>query len=156
MATGPVPGGSHGGRPAPASPGVLVGLIALFAALSIAILVAFSIMSILIDGTEDDRSQLGRGGGPAKTVAVELGEFFVEPDIVQVAAGTHLMVDVTNVGELAHDLNLNGEIGTDRLQPGGSQTADLGVIDATATAWCTVPGHRQAGMVLNIAVTGAP
>jgi uncharacterized cupredoxin-like copper-binding protein len=58
-------------------------------------------------------------------------------------------------GDQEHDLNLNGETGTDRLQPGESQTADFGVIDADAQAWCTVPGHKQAGMVLTIAVTAA-
>ena len=64
-------------------------------------------------------------------------------------------MEVTNNGDQEHDLNLNGETGTDRLQPGESQTADLGVIDAEAQAWCTVPGHKEAGMVLTIAVTPA-
>jgi nitrite reductase (NO-forming) len=41
------------------------------------------------------------------------------------------------------------------VKPGESQTADFGVIDAEAQAWCTVPGHKEAGMVLTIAVTGA-
>jgi uncharacterized cupredoxin-like copper-binding protein len=30
------------------------------------------------------------------------------------------------------------------------------VIDADGQAWCTVPGHKEAGMVLTIAVTNAP
>jgi nitrite reductase (NO-forming) len=155
MATAPPePGGSHGPPPAPAaSAGALIGSIALFAALSMVILAALVILGILVDETQDDRRPAGRGGGPTKTVAVEVAEFFVEPDVVEVPAGTHLIVNVTNAGELEHDLNLNGEIGTDRLQPGGSQTADLGVIDATAQAWCTVPGHRDAGMVMTITVT---
>jgi hypothetical protein len=29
------------------------------------------------------------------------------------------------------------------------------MIDAEAQAWCTVPGHKHAGMVLTIAVTAA-
>ena len=88
-----------------------------------------------------------------KTLAVELGDLFVRPDRVEVPVGTQLTVEVTNNGDQEHDLNLNGEIGTDRLKPGESQTADFGVIDAEAQAWCTVPGHKEAGMVLTIAVT---
>ncbi len=76
----------------------------------------------------------------------------MKPDRIEVPAGTRLTVDVTNKGDLAHDLNLDGETGTERLQPGGTQVADLGVIDADAEAWCTVPGHREQGMVLRIAV----
>jgi nitrite reductase (NO-forming) len=64
-------------------------------------------------------------------------------------------VEVTNNGDQEHDLNLEGETGTDRLPPRESQTADFGVIDADAQAWCTVPGHKEAGMVLTIAVTNA-
>jgi uncharacterized cupredoxin-like copper-binding protein len=29
------------------------------------------------------------------------------------------------------------------------------VIDADTQAWCTIPGHKEAGMVLTIAVTPA-
>jgi nitrite reductase (NO-forming) len=64
-------------------------------------------------------------------------------------------VEVTNNGDQEHDLNLEGETGTDRLPPSESQTADFGLIDADAQAWCTVPGHKDAGMVLTIAVTNA-
>ena len=69
-------------------------------------------------------------------------------------AGTHLRLEVTNEGTMAHDLKLGGTKGTDLLQPGASATADLGVVTASGQAWCTVPGHKEAGMVLNIAVTG--
>ena len=31
----------------------------------------------------------------------------------------------------------------------------LGVIDASTSAWCTVPGHRESGMEMMITVTGA-
>jgi nitrite reductase (NO-forming) len=69
----------------------------------------------------------------------------------------HLMVEVTNNGDLVHTLNLEGDTGTDRLQSGDTETADFGVIDADTEAWCTIPGHKEAGMVLTIAVTpGGP
>ena len=78
----------------------------------------------------------------------------VVPASVEIPAGTELTLRVTNAGEMAHDLKLDGTTGTDLLEPGASATVDLGVIDASAQAWCTVPGHKAAGMVLDIEVTG--
>jgi uncharacterized cupredoxin-like copper-binding protein len=67
-------------------------------------------------------------------VSVVLSEFVVEPEQESVDSG---------------------EVTFALVKPGESQTADFGVIDAEAQAWCTVPGHKEAGMVLTIAVTGA-
>jgi nitrite reductase (NO-forming) len=117
---------------------------------------AISIVAIVVAGGRDDEGPAAGRGGPVQTVAVELGDLYVKPERVEVPAGTHLMVEVTNRGGQEHDLNLNGETGTDRLQPGETQTADFGVIDADAQAWCTVPGHKEAGMLLTIAVTTPP
>jgi nitrite reductase (NO-forming) len=116
---------------------------------------AISIVAIVVAGGTDDERSTPESAGPVKTVPIELGDLFVTPDRVEVPAGTHLMVEVTNNGDLVHTLNLEGDTGTDRLQPGESQTADFGLIDADAQAWCTIPGHKEAGMVLTIAVTAA-
>jgi len=61
-------------------------------------------------------------------------------------------VEVTNGGDLVHDLMLEGDTGTDRLESGETQIADFGVIDEDTQAWCTVPGHKEAGMLLDIVV----
>jgi nitrite reductase (NO-forming) len=148
-------GGSQEPPAAPASgPDIPAGLFALFGVVSMLAL-AISIVAIVVAGGRDDERPATGGGGPVKTLAVELGDLFVRPDRVEVPPGTQLIVEVTNNGDQEHDLNLNGETGTDRLPPGESQTADFGVIDAEAQAWCTVPGHKEAGMVLTIAVTAA-
>jgi nitrite reductase (NO-forming) len=57
---------------------------------------------------------------------------------------------------MPHDLKLNGETGSDLLDPGATTEVSLGAIDAPSEAWCTVPGHREAGMVMSIEVTGGP
>ena len=152
MATAsPGQGGSQ--EPPPTSahgPDVPAGLFALFAVVSMLAL-AISIVAIVRRGGDDERPIAS--GGPVKTLAVELGDLFVKPDRVEVPAGTDLIVEVTNKGDQVHTLNLEGETGTDRLQPGDSQTADFGVIDADTQAWCTIPGHKEAGMLLDIVVT---
>jgi nitrite reductase (NO-forming) len=95
------------------------------------------------------------GSGETKTVAVALSEFKVEPASIEVAAGSELILQVTNNGTMPHDLKLDGQTGTDMIDPGGTATAKLGVMEESAQAWCTVPGHKEAGMVLDIKVTGA-
>ena len=94
-----------------------------------------------------------KAGGP-KRVSVRLTEFAVKPSTIDVAPGTTLTLVVTNSGAMAHDLKINGTSGTKMLQPGQNEVVEVGVIDADATAWCTVAGHRAAGMSMRIHVTG--
>ncbi len=83
---------------------------------------------------------------------IELGEMFVSPNSIEVAVGETITLHVTNTGLVAHDLKLDGQTGTALLAPGASETIVLGPLSADAEAWCTVAGHRQAGMLLNITV----
>lgn len=102
-----------------------------------------------------------QAGAAAKTAAdtspqqftVELGEFFVKPASITVEPGRPVVLTVKNGGTMQHDLKLEGGAkGTDLINPGASATADLGVIDHDTQAWCTVAGHKAAGMVLGISV----
>ena len=90
----------------------------------------------------------------SETVEVSLGDLFVEPSSIEVPAGTELTLVVTNDGAMPHDLKLNGRDGTPMLAPGESSEVDLGIMTETSLAWCTVPGHREAGMEMTIEVTG--
>jgi nitrite reductase (NO-forming) len=93
--------------------------------------------------------------GAAATFDIELGDLFVKPASIQVAAGTPVRLNVRNTSTaMSHDLKLNGTQGTALLAPGATESIDLGPFDASAEAWCTVPGHKAAGMVLMIDVTG--
>jgi nitrite reductase (NO-forming) len=95
------------------------------------------------------------GAAGTKTFDIELGDLYVKPAAIDVAPGDHVVLNLTNAGQMQHDLKLNGTQGAELIDPGGTATADLGVIDASAQAWCTVPGHKAAGMVLDIRVSGA-
>jgi nitrite reductase (NO-forming) len=96
------------------------------------------------------------GGGVAAPLMfdVEIGEFYVTPSAIEVPAGTEVVVRVTNAGTMPHDLKLGGLTGTPLIDAGDSVEASLGVIDESTEAWCTVPGHKEAGMVLQITVLG--
>ena len=107
-----------------------------------------------VDEANGESSGVAATGEPV-TVDVELGDLFVKPSSIDVPAGSEVIVNVTNTGAMAHDLKLGGETGTEMIQPGASATASLGVVSETTQAWCTVPGHKEGGMVLDINVTGS-
>jgi nitrite reductase (NO-forming) len=122
------------------------------AALTAAVALVVAFVAVFANAGSDATS-----AAPAteKTIAVTLGDLFIKPSSVTVAPNTHLTVKVRNTGAMQHDFKLRGETGTKLLDPGASQTVDLGVIDETTQAWCTVPGHKAAGMVFDINVEGA-
>jgi nitrite reductase (NO-forming) len=62
---------------------------------------------------------------------------------------------VTNHGPSSHDLKVNGTTGTSLLAAGSSETITVGPFTASTQAWCTVPGHKEAGMIMSITVAGA-
>jgi nitrite reductase (NO-forming) len=89
-------------------------------------------------------------------VPVTLTEFAIDPGTITVAPGTHLVLSVRNGGGMTHDLRLEDGPTTRMLSPGQEQTVDFGTITSDREAWCTVRGHRQAGMVLHIRTTTSP
>ena len=93
------------------------------------------------DGAPDDR---GRAGRVLRGAGLDRGR-----------PGTELSLTITNAGAVLHDLKLDGTTGSDMIDPRETVTAAVGVIAASSQAWCTVPGHKAAGMVLDITVTGA-
>ena len=121
----------------------------------IALLVSTVAFGFAVFGTESDAAVGAAGGGGTTTVDVMLMEFAVTPAVIEVPAGDTLVLNVTNDGAMVHDLKLNGETGTAMLDPGASETIDLGVMEADGEVWCTVPGHKESGMTAAIKVTGA-
>lgn len=125
----------------------------LFAAVAVAMMcLLVSVVAVGIAVRYKDEAGASTDSGGTVSFDIELGDLYVEPASIDVPAGGRVVLTVTNVGAVPHDLKLDGEDGTDMLDPGGSQEITLGPIDATSQAWCTVPGHKEAGMVLDILV----
>ncbi len=92
--------------------------------------------------------------GLTKTFQITLGDLFVRPSSVSVEFGTKVVLKVKNQGVNRHDLQLEGgSTGTGMLAPGQQGTVDLGAVYRSTQAWCTVPGHKAAGMILSINVS---
>ena len=60
--------------------------------------------------------------------------------------------DVKNAGQLAHDLAIKGGPKTKLIQPGGTATLTATLKPGRYHLYCTVPGHEQAGMKVDITV----
>lgn len=89
-------------------------------------------------------------GGTAGTVTVSLAEMRITPGTVTVTRGRHLVLRVVNAGTMRHDLRLSSGKHTPLLAPGGSALLDAGTVTAPLSGWCTVAGHRMAGMTMSI------
>ncbi|TFV66930.1 UNVERIFIED_ORG: copper oxidase [Bacillus sp. AZ43] len=96
--------------------------------------------------------------GQTTTVRVEAAAMRFTPDTIEVPAGDRLVIELVNVDpETVHDLVLGSGPATDRLGPGESATLDAGVIGSDVDGWCSVVGHRQMGMTLDVrAIGGTP
>lgn len=77
-----------------------------------------------------------------------------EPSTITVPAGDRLVVVLTNTDTaMAHDLII-GSARTARLAPGETAELDAGVQTESVQGYCSVAGHRQMGMVLDVVVSG--
>ncbi|MEB3065435.1 multicopper oxidase domain-containing protein [[Mycobacterium] zoologicum] len=95
--------------------------------------------------------------GAAHTVEVTLNNMRFSPDVIDVPAGTRLVLRVTNADGLPHDLRVDTGEHTPRLTRGQTAVLDLGVVQQDRDVWCDVPGHKAAGMTMTIhAVGGVP
>ena len=88
-------------------------------------------------------------------VEVSLVNMDIRPGVIRVPAGTRLRLVVTNREAMRHDVSIAGGPATPMLARGASATLDLGIVTTDRSGWCTVPGHRVAGMTLDIRVTGS-
>lgn len=93
------------------------------------------------------------GKGKKVTLDFEEGDMYIKPNKVTVPAGADVTVNVVNKGSQAHTLSLLGKTNK-QLEPGKSETQHWGVLTESTQAWCVIPGHKDAGMLVEITVTG--
>jgi nitrite reductase (NO-forming) len=157
-ASGGGPARPHG--PAPAAGerpnGQLRGLAAVgLAAVVLAVAAGVALDPSALTGTAASAAAGVRANGQTKTVAVQAANMRFTPAVIEVPAGTHLVIELTNTDDGdVHDLVLDSGADSGRLSPGESTTLDVGVVGRDLDGWCSVLGHRQMGMVLAVHATG--
>ncbi|TDC86316.1 copper oxidase [Actinomadura sp. 7K507] len=96
------------------------------------------------------------GTGKTTTVHVKAADMRFTPATIQVPTGNRLVIVLENTDtEEVHDLVLDSGARSGRLAPGESARIGVGVVGRDLDGWCSVVGHRQMGMVLQIETTGA-
>lgn len=94
-------------------------------------------------GGDDEASAVAEG---ARRVEVEAGDFSFDPDEITAKAGEDLEIVLTS-GDIVHDftideLDVHVSAARGETNSGGVTGADPG----RYTFYCSVPGHRSAGM----------
>ena len=98
------------------------------------------------------------GGGEAATsVDVTTVDLKFEPNTFTIAADTDVTINLTNKGALQHDFHMDSPkpITSDLMNGGDSTTVTLNLPAGEYDFWCSVPGHKEAGMTGKITVGGA-
>ena len=86
------------------------------------------------------------------TVSVTESEFKIVLASTTLKAGT-ITFDVKNAGKIQHDLAIKGGPKTKLISPGGSAQLTVTLKPGTYHLYCSVPGHEQAGMKLDVTVS---
>ena len=128
----------------------LIASLALFAAM---------ITAVAIFGREKAEGSPGaaQGGEKATTINVTESEYKLGlPPLKKLAEGKYTFV-VTNKGKLPHNLAISGgkasgPTHTSLIKPGGTAKLVTSLAVGNYTLYCSVPGHRQLGMVAKISV----
>lgn len=92
--------------------------------------------------------------GPLRKMNISLVDMDIKPASITVEPGTRLQLTVTNEDIVPHDLKFDGGPQTKMLNKGQTEVIEVGPIDKSVTGYCSVPGHKQAGMTLDIVVKG--
>jgi manganese oxidase len=129
----------------------LAAVLALFLAVS----VGLQLTSSEAAATGDHPSVVGANGTTGATdVDISLGEWFIEPTDVTVAAGAPITFNVSNDGAIPHDLTIVDVDETPELAGGEEATLELadGLDAGMYRMICSIPGHESAGMTGTLTV----
>jgi nitrite reductase (NO-forming) len=131
-------------------------LLALAGVIGLVVLAVLGVGAFALSGGFDKTTSERVSGTETQVVRIALVDavvgFDVTPDVLEVDRGTHVVLNVVNEGGEDHDLAVEGGATTRTLGPGKSQRLDLGTVVGDWAAWCTLPGHKAAGMTLDIQV----
>lgn len=92
---------------------------------------------------------------PASGAEIEISteDIKFNPNTLTIPADTEVKIKVTNKGVLQHDFHIDKlDITSKLLNAGESDTVTLKAAAGEYDYWCTVPGHKEAGMTGKLTV----
>lgn len=94
--------------------------------------------------------------GDTTVVEVAAHDMRFTPSTIEVPAGNRLVIELTNTDPSeVHDLVLDDDTDSGRLAPGESARVEVPLVGRDVDGWCSVLGHRQMGMTLQVVAVGA-
>jgi plastocyanin len=115
------------------------------------LLAALALLLAACGGGSGESATTSSGGGGGSTVKIAAdpsGALKFDTNSLEATAG-NVTIDFTNDSSISHDVKIEGngvsEEGTDQVT-GGSTSATLDLQPGTYTFFCSVDGHRAAGM----------
>lgn len=122
---------------------------------AVALAAATGVVAALVLGLGAPGPSTTAGAAAAdRTVEVTLADMRFSPNVIEVPAGSRLVLRVTNLDGVPHDLRVETGQQTPRLSRGQTAVLDLGAVHQDLDVWCDVPGHRAAGMTMLIRAGG--
>lgn len=100
---------------------------------------------------EATTTEAGGGGGGGSTVSITAdpgGALAFEENSVDATAGS-VTIELTNESSTPHDVKVEGpegDLGGTEIVDGGTASATVDLEPGEYTFYCSVPGHREAGM----------
>jgi uncharacterized cupredoxin-like copper-binding protein len=105
--------------------------------------------------TETAPSATTTTAGP-RTITISGTEFAFAVSATELSPGSYVL-ELRNEGQLGHDLAIEGpgvdEEKTPVIDPGATADLEVELESGDYELWCTVPGHRDAGMEAELTVS---
>jgi uncharacterized cupredoxin-like copper-binding protein len=92
--------------------------------------------------------------GAATTVDLAMQDIHFDKDALTIPANTDVTLNLVNQGASQHDFTIDGhpEASSELYDPGQTGTLTLNLPAGTYQYYCSVPGHKEAGMVGTLTV----
>jgi uncharacterized cupredoxin-like copper-binding protein len=124
------------------------------------VVIAFGVGMISMAAFDSDNDSGGAApvaasgeGAAGEVVEVELGDLFIEPDMINAPAGT-VTFKITNSGGTQHNFSIEGVDSTEMIDPNDSTELTVDLEEGTYQVICAVPGHADGGMKAQLMVGG--
>ena len=160
-------GAAGGPRALPGQEGSAVSRAGM-AVVGVAVVVALAVTGLLVRPALADEGAVAAAGtgagavgssvtptGHTTSVTVQVEGMAFTPSSIDVPVGDRLEVTLVNTGDQRHDLVFASGATTGVLAPGARATVDVGVVGGDLEGWCSLPGHRQMGMVVHVHAVGS-
>ncbi|HEU0165435.1 MAG TPA: PQQ-binding-like beta-propeller repeat protein, partial [Thermomicrobiales bacterium] len=93
------------------------------------------------------------GGGAGTAFAVSTVDLAFDPKTLTIPANTDVKITVTNKGVLQHDFTIDElKVQSKLLNGGDTDTVTINAAAGSYQYYCSVPGHKEAGMVGTLTV----